>query len=488
MSQSTTMSSEEKILSYLKGCPAGATYSALQIAREVGLDKKDVNRLLYILKSADKLHASDDRPPKWSLLTTKKVDTPEVSKKQLPKEEQDSIIPFLKTNADGKGMTVGELSKKCNQERKSVKRLLYALHEKGEVEKLSGKLWALTVSGNEDSGDSDFAEDPNYKPEPGLSISRDFELVKKLGEGGFGYVCQVKHKMDGRFYAMKIVEYDRDAEREVRALAKCDHPNIVRYFTAWPGEYDRKDFGLHSTSEQSSFDSQTNYEDENSEFASDGHSSLKSKSRATNSRRDNKYPWLFIQMEFCEKGTLHGWIEDRNCGKSQRTRVDALQVFQQVVSGVEYIHSEGLIHRDLKPENILFVKDYTVKIGDFGLVTSVTNQNSGIMKRTVGRGTPSYMSPEQNQGRYDEKTDIFPLGLICFELLWKISTGSERVMIWPDLRNQVFPDTFCEDYSSEHKLISKMLSKTPEVRPAAAEIGKFIKDFLLSESLSQKTV
>ncbi|XP_062374940.1 protein kinase containing Z-DNA binding domains [Sardina pilchardus] len=339
---------------------------------------------------------------------------------------------------------------------------------------------------------SDFAEDPNDKPASGLSISRDFELVKELGEGGFGYVCQVKHKMDGKFYAMKIVEYDRDAEREVQALAECDHANIVRYFTAWPGEFNRTAFGVHSTSEQSSSDSQTNTDDENSELTSDGHSSLESKSsRPTTNSRRGKYSWLFIQMEFCEKGTLHSWLEDRNFGKSQRTREDALKVFQQVVCGVEYIHSKGLIHRDLKPENILFAKDYTVKIGDFGLVTSLTNQNGGMMKRTKGRGTPSYMSPEQqDQRKYDEKTDIFPLGLICFELLWKVSSGSERAKIWPDLRNQVFPDEFCCTYSSEHKLISKMLSKTTEMRPAAAEIARFIKHFLLSETgmLNQKTV
>ena len=48
-----------------------------------------------------------------------------------------------------------------------------------------------------------------------------------------------------------------------------------------------------------------------------------------------------------------------------------------------------------QPDNILFTNDNCVKIGDFGLVTSVTNRNGGIMKRTVGKGTESYMSPEQ---------------------------------------------------------------------------------------------
>lgn len=475
----------EKILSYLESCPV-PTFTALQIAKAVGLKKaSDVNGTLYRLKDAGKLHMSVDRPPLWSLQTEERVDrsTPEIVKRQLLDEQNLMIV--LKSSDKGKGMTAEQIAQNCDQERKSVKRALYDLKSKGKVEKLTGKLWGLTVSGKEDSGDSDFAEDSNDKPESGLSISRDFSLVRKLGEGGYGCVCQVKHELDGRDYAIKIVKYNRHAEREVKGLAKCDHPNIVRYFTAWRGEFDLKAFGLGSTSEQSSDYPTTNSEDEDSEFTSgpNADSSLHSKSVDINLRQEQLLR-LFIQMEFCENGTLHSWIEDRNFGKSQKTREDALLVFQQVVRGLKYLHSKELIHRDLKPENILFANDCTVKIGDFGLVTSITNPNGAIMKRTVGKGTWSYMSPEQgNQKTYDEKTDIFPLGLICFELLWEISTGSEKIKIWPNLRNQVFPSGFREAYTSEHKLINDMLSKSPEKRPAAFEIAKFIETFLIREKM-----
>ncbi|KAL2083311.1 hypothetical protein ACEWY4_021084 [Coilia grayii] len=453
------MSLGERILSYLEGCPPGNTYTALQIAKAVGLKTaKDVNRTLYDLRKEGRLCVSNGSPPQWSLQKSDIV-THGTSKTQLCEDERN-LVEVLKGDGDGKGMTAKQIARQSNQDRKDVNRALYSLSGKGKVKKLDGEGWTVSDSGNEvsDLGESVTEEDSCDKAETGLSFSGAFDIVKKLGEGGYGDVYQVQHKIDDRLYALKIVEYDREAEREVKALATCDHPNIVRYITAWHETFNWSTLDKDSKSQQSSLKSQR---------------------------------CLFIQMEYCEGGTLFSWLEDRNFGRSVRTTQEALEVFQQVVHGVEYIHSKGFIHRDLKPENILFMAECRVKIGDFGLVTSVTNQNGGIMKRTVGKGTETYMSPEQMiQSEYDEKTDIFPLGLICFELLWKLTTGFERAKIWPSLRNQVFPDEFRKTYSSEHKFIYKMLSKSPEKRPTATEIFKFIKTFLPSESghLKQKTM
>ncbi|KPP56558.1 hypothetical protein Z043_125812, partial [Scleropages formosus] len=133
---------------------------------------------------------------------------------------------------------------------------------------------------------------------------------------------------------------------------------------------------------------------------------------------------LYIQMEFCEGGSLDQWLLDK--GK-ERSKGEATEIFQQIVKGVEYIHSSGHIHRDLKPQNILFAADGRIKIGDFGLVTTIGDKNISPVERTKEKGTKSYMSPEQeNQSTYDEKTDIFPLGLIFFELLWTMGTMAEK--------------------------------------------------------------
>ena len=144
------MCSKEKILSYFEGCPSGASYNALQIAKAVGLKTtKDVNGVLYGLKDAGQLHVSvsNKGPPLWSL-QKKQVDTPEVAERQLAKEEQD-LMRALKTDGEEKGMTAVQIAKNTNQEPKSVKKMLYNLRGTGKVEKLDEKVWKLTGSGKE---------------------------------------------------------------------------------------------------------------------------------------------------------------------------------------------------------------------------------------------------------------------------------------------------------------------------------------------------
>ncbi|XP_063047882.1 protein kinase containing Z-DNA binding domains [Engraulis encrasicolus] len=473
----------ETILSYFEGSPPGSTFTALQIAKAVGLKTaKDVNGTLYGLQREDRLCVSGN-PPLWSSLQTSDIALELSEEHGTPTRETSSkdeshLVGALK---NGTRMTAKQIARHSKQNKKDVNRTLYSLSRQGKVKKVDGDTWALTDSGNEwsDTGESDTKDATcGDRAESGLSFA-SFDMVKSLGEGGYGYVYRVQHKIDNKLYALKIVEYDREADREVRALANCEHPNIVRYITAWPERFDWSSLDKDSMSQQSSPPiSRTDSDDENL--------SCLSKHSGPNFRR-----CLFIQMEFCEGGTLCDWIAERNCGKSKRTKWDALDVFQQVVLGVEYIHSKQFIHRDLKPENILFTAEGKVKIGDFGLVTSATNQNGGILKRTIGAGTKTYMSPEQmDKSDYDNKTDIYPLGLICFELLWELTTGSERAKIWPELRNQIFPAGFCENYSSESQLIYKMLSKAPENRPSAEEIVKYIKTFLLNDSFPsrQRTV
>lgn len=143
------------------------------------------------------------------------------------------------------------------------------------------------------------------------------------------------------------------------------------------------------------------------------------------SDQDPSQKFLYIEMELCSSGTLQLWIENENKSQSHDRKEESLRIFRQVVRGVEYIHANDFIHRDLKvrrtppnrawggpgpdaelasfppplqPANIMFShnkENKIVKIGDFGLVTAVANNTQNPMERTVYKGTPWYMAPEQ---------------------------------------------------------------------------------------------
>jgi translation initiation factor 2-alpha kinase 3 len=111
----------------------------------------------------------------------------------------------------------------------------------------------------------------------------------------------------------------------------------------------------------------------------------------------------------------------------------------QISGAVMYLHSKGMMHRDLKPSNIFFSHDGRVVLGDFGLVTRSSVHNSCLTPRaekqqqrqcTADLGTNLYMSPEMRSTMvYDQKVDVYSLGVILFELYFPFNTAMERVKV-----------------------------------------------------------
>ncbi|XP_003222450.1 eukaryotic translation initiation factor 2-alpha kinase 3 isoform X2 [Anolis carolinensis] len=189
--------------------------------------------------------------------------------------------------------------------------------------------------------------------------------------------------------------------------------------------------------------------------------------------------YLYIQMQLCRKENLKDWMNTR-CIMEERERTECLLIFLQIAEAVQFLHSKGLMHRDLKPSNIFFTMDDIVKVGDFGLVTAMDQdeEEESVLtpmptydRHTGQVGTKLYMSPEQVHGNvYSHKVDIFSLGLILFELLYPFSTQMERVRTLSEVRHLTFPDLFIEKYPEEYAMVKHMLSPSPTERPEAADI------------------
>ena len=142
--------------------------------------------------------------------------------------------------------------------------------------------------------------------------------------------------------------------------------------------------------------------------------------------------FMYIVMQLCLKETLRDWLRLN----TERNKTKIIDIFSQICSGVEYVHSQNLVHRDLKPSNIYFSVEGVIKIGDFGLVTDDKLGQAGDQsypdhlqhhhhhhQHTDQVGTQTYMSPEQLQKKgYNHKVDIYSMGLVLLELLVPFST------------------------------------------------------------------
>uniref|UniRef100_A0AAY4ERY5 non-specific serine/threonine protein kinase n=1 Tax=Denticeps clupeoides TaxID=299321 RepID=A0AAY4ERY5_9TELE len=174
--------------------------------------------------------------------------------------------------------------------------------------------------------------------------------------------------------------------------------------------------------------------------------------------------YLYIQMQLCRKENLKDWMAQR-CSPELREHAQCLNIFLQIAEAVDFLHSTGLMHRDLKPSNIFFTVDDVVKVGDFGLVTAMDQEEDEEMSaltpmpvyaRHTGQvGTKLYMSPEQLSGNsYSHKVDIYSLGLILFELLCPFRTQMERVRTLTEVRALKFPSLkffVCASKSPKHR-------------------------------------
>jgi tRNA A-37 threonylcarbamoyl transferase component Bud32/tetratricopeptide (TPR) repeat protein len=122
---------------------------------------------------------------------------------------------------------------------------------------------------------------------------------------------------------------------------------------------------------------------------------------------------LYFSMAYEEGGDLAQLV--RREGPLAPGR--AADLVRQVAEAVAYAHREKVVHRDLKPQNVLLSKAGVPRVTDFGLALLLARGEDGQLAPGALVGTPCYMPPEQADGRSDERSDIYGLGAILYELL-----------------------------------------------------------------------
>jgi translation initiation factor 2-alpha kinase 4 len=199
--------------------------------------------------------------------------------------------------------------------------------------------------------------------------------------------------------------------------------------------------------------------------------------------------YLFILMGFCEY-TLSEAV-------AAACQDDTIKwsYFAQCVQGLAYLHSKGVIHRDVKPNNI-FVHEGVVKIGDMGLATQSPRTAAGEMvllapsssnnndddddysttSKSSQVGTFLYTAPEVATGQYNEKCDVYSLGVVLVEMFSKFNTGMERVEVLGKLlrsyenKDDWLPEEWVLAHPIQARLAKQMVSVDPSARPTCHQV------------------
>ncbi|NSW51875.1 MAG: serine/threonine protein kinase [Anaerolineae bacterium] len=194
-----------------------------------------------------------------------------------------------------------------------------------------------------------------------------YQIVEPLGEGGMATVYKAYDAALERYVAVKIIRSINQVDpnflarfqREAKALAKLDHPYILKVL----------DYG-----------------------------------------EENGIPYLV--MPYVARGTL------KQVARSRIGYRKAIELLIPIGEALSYAHRQKIIHRDIKPANILFGESGEPVLSDFGIAKMIdAGDETQLTSAGVGVGTPDYMAPEQWNGVADERTDVYALGIVLYELV-----------------------------------------------------------------------
>ncbi|HEX4613006.1 MAG TPA: serine/threonine-protein kinase, partial [Urbifossiella sp.] len=251
-----------------------------------------------------------------------------------------------------------------------------------------------------------------------------YKVLERLGSGGMGTVFLCEHKLMRRRVAVKVLPTAKSTDqaslerfnREARAAAAVDHPNIVRAFDI------DQDENLH-----------------------------------------------FLVMEYVDGTNLQDLV--KKAGPLDPVR--ACHYIYGAAVGLQHAHEMGLIHRDIKPGNVLLDRTGVVKILDMGLARLIHDTDDHITRKYDENilGTADYLSPEQAEDSHtvDIRSDIYSLGATFYFLL----SGSQpfpegtipQKLIWHRSRQpRSIRDTRPEVPEGVVSIVSRMMAKKPEDR------------------------
>lgn len=200
----------------------------------------------------------------------------------------------------------------------------------------------------------------------GERINDRYRIEQQIGSGGMANVYRAHDEILNRTVAIKVLrsefshneQFIRRFEREAHAATSLNHPNIVAIYDVG----DEEDL-------------------------------------------------YYIVMEHVDGVTLKQYLQEEYISVDE-----ALRIMGQICDAIDHAHANRIIHRDIKPQNMMIDQHGNVKVTDFGIAVAMSN---ATLTHTMSvLGSVHYFSPEQARGKFaDEKSDIYSLGAVLYELL-----------------------------------------------------------------------
>ncbi|MFC1853419.1 tetratricopeptide repeat protein [candidate division CSSED10-310 bacterium] len=316
-----------------------------------------------------------------------------------------------------------------------------------------------------------------------------YNLLKPLGRGGMGVVHKAQHRETGKVVALKTIRVADEMQlegirREVRALARLNHPGIVKIVAEgvqdglpwYAMEFLQGVTLRHYFSQQ--YVPATEQQNVTGKEEITGHEGWTSSLGKKEPPAPTAPTLELDDASEDQTGPVTGAPPQALSGSMKGELSRCLPLVRRLCQPLAFLHGEGIVHRDLKPDNIMVTDDDMPVLVDFGLMTQFTGEESReiLFVEHGGAGTVHYMAPEQIKGEFvDARTDLYALGCILYELLVGhppfVGVNIAQIFQAHLQGTPVSPSHFRAEVPPQvDDLVSRLLAKDPRERVGHADV------------------